>query len=481
MAVRRILILALWCEAAAASASPRTDPTVGRAVFTGATMPHATSIDLDPAALGLGTVDQLYVAATGVADQFKIALDAPDGSGPGAPVRDVELGAGGMFAFIYHLAGDSFSVGFEAHAAPPESFPGQRAWQYHVLGGGERDLLATAGASYKIANELYVGASVSHQNTFLRLRYARDAALGGTVPADQAPCRTGPCGIANPEALETWDVGVRSPLLSTANLRVNVGAMVQIARDLWLGVAYHTPPESGVQTELAGNVDIARARRDLLDPSGAPLPDAPDRVHGQSVVEVQFPASVDAELRARLPRDLDLHVAGRWEDTSRLTSYDVRAFGSTLPRLGVPEGTQRPRGLHDSFAGWAGVEQVDRGQTWLLGARAGYESASLTTARTSPLTIAPASFTVDVGAQLRVSRGLVAQLSYGLQWFPTVTIDADRSAFRPQFQAECIASQFDYTTRACQAARDGYAIASAGGSYDRVQHAVRFGLRYDLP
>ena len=61
------------------------------------------------------------------------------------------------------------------------------------------------------------------------------------------------------------------------------------------------------------------------------------QIMGQSVVEVQFPASVDAELRARLPLDLDLHIAGRWEDLSRFTAYDVRAYGSTLPRLGVPE------------------------------------------------------------------------------------------------------------------------------------------------
>jgi hypothetical protein len=59
MAVPRLLTLAVSCAAVSAWASPRTDPTTGRAVFTGATMPHATSIGLDPAALGLGSVDQL--------------------------------------------------------------------------------------------------------------------------------------------------------------------------------------------------------------------------------------------------------------------------------------------------------------------------------------------------------------------------------------------------------------------------------------
>src|SRR3954466_13055414 len=107
MIVPRILTLVLSCAAASAGASPRSDPTAGRAVFTGATMPHATSIGVDPAALGLGLVDELYVAFTSVLDQLHVALDhGPDGTSPGGRARDVEFGPGAMLAFIYHLAGD---------------------------------------------------------------------------------------------------------------------------------------------------------------------------------------------------------------------------------------------------------------------------------------------------------------------------------------------------------------------------------------
>jgi hypothetical protein len=477
MAVGRLLTLALWCATGAAWASPRTDPTVGRAVFTGATMPHATSIGLDPAAIGLGSTDQLYLSVTAVLDQLRISLDRLDSGAlvPGDQVRDLEAGAGAMIAYLYHIGGD-FTLGFEAHATPPESFPsgGQTALQYHVLRGSEHDYLATAGASYKVANELLVGASLSHQNTLFELAYARDSALESTVGPDKLLCGGTPCGFGNPGAMERWQVDVRSPWLSTSNLRVNIGALVQIMRDVWLGVAYHTPPESGVQTELTGHVTIDRAPRDInADPDHQPQIKAP------SLVKVQLPASVDAELRVRLPRYLDLHVAGRWEDLSRLSAYDIRAYGSTLTRLGVPEWTERPRGMHDTFAGWAGVEQVDRGQTWLFGGRAGFETESVTADRTSPLTISPASVTLDLGAQLRISHGLVAQLSYGLQFFPTVNVAT--SAFNPEDRVTCIASHFDYSTAACQAVRNGYAISTAAGSYDRIQHALRFGLRYDLP
>jgi hypothetical protein len=476
MAVPRILTLALSCAAASAGASPRSDPTAGRAVFTGATMPHATSIGLDPAALGLGSVDQLYVAFTSVVDQLHVALDTLSGGGlaPGPRVSDVELGPGAMFAFIYHLAGDSLTLGFEAHTTPPETFPsGQTALQYHVLGGSERDWLASVGASYKVADILFVGASLSHQNTFLRLQYARDSALESPAGPDAVLCAGAPCGIGNPAATQRWDVDVRSPILSTANLRVNVGALVQITHDVWLGIGYHTPPGFGVETELTGHITIDQAPRDITGP------DAAAALHEQSVVEIQLPASADAELRARLPAGLDLHVGGRWEDLSRLTAYDVRAYSSTSVANGIPEWTERPRGMHDAFAGWAGVEQVDRGQSWLFGARAGFETSAVSAERTSPLTVSPASVTLDVGAQLRLSRGLIAQLSYGLQYFPTVNVAT--SEFDPRSRVDCLASHYDYATAACEATREGYAIATAAGSYDRIEHALRLGLRYDLP
>jgi hypothetical protein len=482
MAARRILMLVLWCAALPAQASPRTDPTTGRAVFTGVTMPHATSITLDPAALGLSGFDEVYVALTSTVDQLHIDLapfDAPGLSSPGARVRDVEPSPGGMLAFIYHLAGDRGTLGFEAHTNPRESFPSDnQALRYHTLGGGERDWLASVGASIKITNELFFGASLSHQNTFLRLRYARDTALeaGLTGPAGRGiggSCGAGaPCTLGDLRATELYDVDVRSPILSTSNLRVNVGGIYQLARDMWIGVAYHTPPGLSVQTELAGHVAVTRAPRDV-DAGG------PADLVGQSVVEIQFPASVDAELRARLPLNLDLHVAGRWEDLSRLSAYDVRTFGSTLPHYNIPEWTERPRGMHDSFALWGGVEQVETGQTLRGGARIGVESSSVSPGRTSPLTISPASFTLDLGLQWRISHVLSVQLSYGLQYFPTVTTRS--SEFNPDSQIACLASGHDYATPACEAVRNGYAIGTANGAYERFEHALRIGLRYEIP
>jgi hypothetical protein len=136
--------------------------------------------------------------------------------------------------------------------------------------------------------------------------------------------------------------------------------------------------------------------------------------------------------------------------------------------------------MHDSFAGWAGVEQVDSGglPQLLFGGRVGFETSAVDASRTSPMTIAPASLTLDLGAQRRIARGVILQLSYGLQYFPTVNVG--NSAFDPNDRLTCSDSGYDYSTPACEAVRGGYAIATAAGTYERLQHAVRLGLRYEL-
>jgi hypothetical protein len=135
--------------------------------------------------------------------------------------------------------------------------------------------------------------------------------------------------------------------------------------------------------------------------------------------------------------------------------------------------------MHDSFALWAGVEQIDVGPPHLLyGARLGFETRAVSAEQTSPITIAPASFTLDLGARRRFTSGITLELSYGLQYFPTER--AAGSAFDPTARVDCIASNFDYATPACGAVRNGYAIPTAAGSYERFEHAFRVGLRYAI-
>jgi hypothetical protein len=437
-------------------------------VFTGATHAHPTSIDLNPAALGTEQNTELYFELSGLLDYYSIDRDAPLARGDQS-VTGTELGAGGILAAIIRPGG-RYHVSLEIRLPPPELFPQDHdELKYFTLGQRQRDILSSIAATIRATNRLYFGATLTHHNTFLRLKYARDtAAANGDGPDGiSSDCGGAPCGFENPEAAESYNVGVRSPYVSTANLKFTLGALVRIYRQVWLGVSYHVPPGFNIQSELEGDAEIRRAPRD----GGMKLP-------AESVVDVSYPASVDAEVKAELPNSLNLFVAGRWEDLARMQAYDVRLVGNQLAAANIPEWQLRTRGMHDSFAFWGGIEQRDRGQPILAGGRIGFESSSVSPDRTTALTIAPASLTLDGGVQFRRGQW-IAQVSYGLQYFIPVTVTD--SNFDPRFYGDCIASEFDYSTRACTGVREGYAIASGAGDYGRMLHSLRVGFRYVFP
>lgn len=477
MAARRILTLLTGCTFAVSSAvaSPRSDPTTGRAVFTGASTPSPTSIALNPAAIGLdSSLMKFYFAVTSTLQQLGIdrrTIDLDTGAlGEGAKISDTRLGPGGDLALLWHPT-DRLTLGVSARLPPPEMQPKDHGeLQYFTLGNGQRTYQANIGVSLRLTSRLFVGASVAHENSYLHLRYARDTALeaGHGPNGVDSDCGGAPCGVENPEAMELYDVDVSTPLISTTNLRVNVGAVVRVGPEVWLAVAYHTPPGFDIQSSLEGSMTVTRAPRD-----------GGETLRGHSTVLVQYPASIDAEVRARLPEELELHVGGRWEDLSRLTAYDVRGYGSTFVPNGVPEQMLRARGMHDSFAIWAGIEQldVDVRKPFRFGARLGYETAAVSDSRLSALTVAPAAVTLDLGAQARFGAWLV-QLSYGIGYSPTVSVQD--SAFDPRHQLDCIDADYDYTSAGCRATRNGYALPTAAGDYQRIDHAVRLGFRYEI-
>jgi hypothetical protein len=314
-----------------------------------------------------------------------------------------------------------------------------------------------------VTNRIFAGVSLSLRPTMLRLRFARDTALAAARDPARgiaSDCGGAPCGIENPAATEHYAVDVRSKYIALDNVVGTVGVAIRLTKTMLLGIAYHTPPGLSIENELSGTMDVTRAPRD-----------GGGTVSGAATVNLSQPASVDAELRAELPAALDLTVGLRWEDLSRLQMYDVRGYGAFFPGAAIPEWQPRPRGFHDSFAAWAGVEQIERDSPVTLGGRVGFETSSLPDERTSPLTIAPASVTIDAGLQYRFNLQWVIQLTYGLQYYPSV--DVTDSAFDPRAQLSCYDSGYDYSTEACAAVR----IGTAAGEYSRIQQATRVALR----
>jgi hypothetical protein len=461
--------LALLCLliAAPALASPRTDPTMGRAVFTGATTWHATSIELNPAALGLGIRNELYFSTVAALDRYAIDREGSE------HVDATLLSPGGMAAFVWHTGNDGkITLAGHVRTSPAERFiESEDALRYSILGGYHRTYAGGIGASVRFTSKFYLGVSLSGQTSYLRLRYARDSALeAGRDPTRgiTSDCNGAPCGIENPAATETYDVDVHTPLFSASNLAANLGIIYVVARDVVFGIAYHAPPGLAIQNQFNGTMRIDRAPRD-----GGGV------VTGGSTVYLSQPPTFDAELRARLPQELDLHVGARFEYLSRMATYDVRGYGSFFPGAQIPEWMPRARGFKNTWAVWSGVDQVDSGQFARFGGRVGFETAAVDDDATSPWTIAPTSLTLDGGVQLRIAPQVVLQATYGLQYFPEVNVRDSR--FDPQAQLDCYDSSFDYATPACAAARQGYGIPTAAGDYSRMQHAARLSLRYELP
>ena len=468
-----VCVAALCALGAPVAASPVGDPTAGRAVFTGASVPDVTSIDVDPAAIGIaaGFQTELFVSGIGVLDQLRIhqrTFDLNTGAlSPGADVSALAAGAGGTVGAIYHLPAH-LTIGAELRALPPTVFPQDRpSLRYFSLGGYQREYTLQAAAAAQFG-PLYIGVSVGLQKTYLRLRYARDTALAAGDGANgvNSDCGGSPCGAGNPAAAETYDIKVRSPSVVGATT-ANLGLVYQLMPGVFLAAAYHLPLGDQVQTELDGDATIIRPPRD-----------GGGTVTAASTVYFTPPSGADAELRAALTDALQLHVGLRWQDLSRMASYDVRLIGPQIPGSGIPEWTERPLGYHDPVAVWAGVEQADRGAPWRIGGRIGVESGAVTPTRTQPIAIAPTSFTADLGGEVRLSSSVVLQATYGLQYFPTV--HAIPSAYNPRDQLTCDASDDDYSTPACTAVRFGYATPTAAGDYDRLEHTLRLSLRVEF-
>src|SRR5690242_4389843 len=118
-AMSRAICLALVCGVSAhAAASPLSDPTSGRAVFTGATVADSSSVELNPAALSNVPTDrlELYAMAAAVMDHYSIARDHLD-LGTGALVKqpaisDTEIGPGAVDRKSTRLNSSHMSISY---------------------------------------------------------------------------------------------------------------------------------------------------------------------------------------------------------------------------------------------------------------------------------------------------------------------------------------------------------------------------------
>ncbi len=451
-----------------AVAAPLEDTTVGGAVFTGPTQAHPTAIQVNPAALGLGTRGSwtLYIAGSLQLDQ--IGIDRRKVDATGTAVADENVSArvfspAGTIA-VYKVLSTNVALGVSFGLPLSESFIADRdALRYHTLGGYFRQWSPNVAVSFRPTERLYVGLGTSLARGSLRLQFARDTALEAGTPGVQSDCGGAPCGVENPLASETYTIDTRGPWISSTNIALTAGLVFQLAERWWLGAAYQSPPGFLSALRLDGEVTVERAPRD----GGGTL-------KGSAEVVYRLPQTFWLGLRGAVLPGFELVIAARYQNLSEQNRFDVRLFGGELVGTDIPEFYPRYRGLADTVAVDLGLEQTERAAL-RLGGRLRFESAGAETEALSPLQVAMHNVTASVGAELRLSPRVVLTASYGLSYFLPTT---GGSGFDPLARIACVDSNFEL--EACRAAAEGRALPTALADYERISHALRLSLRVPL-
>jgi long-subunit fatty acid transport protein len=472
-------VIALWLAAffhgiGAASASP-LETSSGAAVFTGPAHPHALSIYLNPAALGLTYPGQHLFLGTGVRlDQFRIqrrTVDAATGDVfTGATVKDVTFSPDLSAAFYTSIA-DRGYFGVLFHTPFWQQFVNRNAVGYHVLGGSFWQTLLSIAGSYRASSRFHFGLGLSIGISSLRFSFQRDTALeAGSAGARgiNSDCGGVLCGHENPAAAQTIDVDVRTEglrdLFSAENLALSAGVIIRPVGDWWVGISYVSPPGVIARLNIAGDAVVTQAPRD----GGAVI-------KGRSEVTLQMPQSVHVGVRGPIFAGFDLVSGVRWQNYSRQDDFDIRLFGTDFQTaVDIPEWYPRYRGFADTWRGELGLESGE-GARVRLGGRLRFETGATSSRRITPLEVSPLSFGTALGSEFRLSETLVLTAGYDLAWYPDV--HAAVSDFDPHKRLDCVDSNFQFDF--CEGVRLGSAIPTASGDYRRFGHTFSLSIRYD--
>jgi long-subunit fatty acid transport protein len=450
----------------AALASPLADPFLGGVVFTGATHPHASSFFYNPAALGLDAGNHVYAAGNAVFDRYSVeraAIDAAGSptSGQGAAVEAGVFSPAGFLAVYFN--GTPVSGGVAIYTPYVDrQLAEQPDLRYHTLGGYTTNVAIEPAVSFRVGSQLLIGFGVSlAPYSPVKFSFARDTALEGGSMGLASDCGGAPCGAENPLASQRYDVDVNSRL----NFGFNLGVVVRLPREWYLGVGYVSPMSSfpRLLVEAAGTVTVTPAPRD-----GGPTR------HGRARLIYKLPQSVHLGLRGQLISDFYFVVGGHWISTSRQDVYDLRMFGGDLAGADIPEWYPRYRGLRDLVAVEVGIEGKER-MRFRPGARLRLESAATPDQAVAPHQIAGPNVSLATGLEVRLSREFAITAGYALAWYPRR--HADPSAFDPADRIACVDQRFPLDV--CTAAVDGRASPTAAGEYGRLQHVLSTALRVD--
>ena len=457
-------------------ASPLEDNTLGNSVFSGITSPHPTSLGVNPAALGLGGSGNHFFAQTSARlSQItwdRQVVDPNSGElGDGPNASDLIASPGGFLAF-YGSVADIGHLGISLSTPIWQRFGQAEEFAFHTSGGSFLQSRLTLAGALRVGNQVHIGVGVSLSYTRLRLQLARDTALSSgtdSIRGINSDCAGQPCGFENPQARQDLDLTVSTQGVSgffdvPGNIGLVLGGLYRRRPGSWsVALAIVAPPGAFTALPLRGSASVTNAPRD-----------GGQTIAGDAEIDVRAAESVQIGGRLPLGRELDLHISGRWQNTSRYKRYDLRTIGTTLETSEVPEWIPRYRGFRDTYSLSGGVERkLDF--PFRYGARLRVERGAVKRARLTPIQIEGWNATAGLGVEWRATQAIALSATYDFTWFPSRTTGA--GAFNPNEAVACVDSGYDFAT--CEASREGRGTPTAAGTYGRTDHGLVLSLRYD--
>lgn len=470
-----LLALGLAYGPPEARASPVENPSLGDAVFTGPAHPHASSVYISPAALGLGlSGHQLYVGGQIRAERVRVDrydLDLETGATrSGATAIDHPLSGGGELAYTY--TGPRISGGISLHTPQTAAFvDAGEPLRYHALGGYHYQAALSGAGAIEISDDFIFGAGLTLSYNAFSLRYDRDTALAGGRDGErgvESECPGGEvCGLEHPAAAQRHDLAFQTggvgDLFDTRNVALTASLAYQLAQGWWLVGSFMQPPGVFGAVTLQGRARVEPAQRDGGDP-----------VEGDAELSYYLPPTTRLGLRGPIHPDVEAVFGLAYHHASRHDRLDFRLVGDAFERARAPSWQPRYRGLRDAIRASAGLEgEVSR--SLRLGARLRADTGTARSSALSPIQVDGPSAAIATGAELRVADALAVTARYEFGWHAPRT--ADPSAYDPIAALDC--ADAGYSVEACEAAREGRALSTAAGRYQRIRHAASLSLRYE--
>ena len=458
---RLALVSALFVSAHA-WAAPLVEPHVGGVVFVGATQGHVAALAWNPASAALLRGTHLFVDGQLKFDRFQIQR-APVGSADGEPsasgdltfpeVADTRRSFAGFVGLSSDFGGNErFTLGLGAYVPYSDRPPAGGPVAYHADGGTFYLPTFAVSASIRVTSSLYAGVSVHIGLPQIDVRFARDAVL--------ADCAAAPCPVesaAGRQELRFLD-DEQSPTGS-----FTLGALLRTA-GWWFGAAFTSKPFRPGEDSIPISTAVTLEQEGFATRTG------------RARVRVELPFIFRLGARRILTEDWDA-VA----DASLLMGYDqmlvIQPVGAMLTSAGLPEVLSRWQGRQTTVTLSAGLEQsLDPERVLRFGARLFGETAAVPASGISAAQVDGTRIGAALGLEIRPLTQFAFGVGYSLGWH--LARDVGESAFRPSDQIACNASGFDLDI--CAPVREGRAIPSAAGEYQRLTHSLHATVSVDF-